>query len=109
MYAHIGTVAPKPTYQGLLGVGGVVPVADVPGLEKFLTPALPMAMFHGRNGFFGAALFDKSGTHAGWWVPPDSGLNDLAIYAVYTMILGGQRTKVPKERRANGKRPRKSL
>lgn len=66
VYAHIGAVAPKPTYQGLLGIGGVIPVADVPGLENFLTPALPMAMFHGRNGFFGAALFDKTGTHAGW-------------------------------------------
>ncbi|KAF7973642.1 hypothetical protein HWV62_14718 [Athelia sp. TMB] len=67
IYTHKGMVPPKPTYQGLVGIGGVVPVADVPGLDKFLTLEQPMSMFHGRNGFFGACLYDKTAAKAGWW------------------------------------------
>lgn len=66
MYAALNIPAPKPRYSGLVGVGGVIDISSVHGLAQYATLEQPVAMVHGRLGFFGITLFDKEAKYVGW-------------------------------------------
>ena len=68
VYAHFKTPAPEPTYEGLVGVGGRLPIASVPKLDTYLTHDQPFVMIHGRNGFFGMALSTGNADTIAWQV-----------------------------------------
>ena len=68
VYDYIKSACPQPTYQGLVGIGGTIEVASVPKLDKFLNRDKPVAMVHGRNGFFGMTLYDSKAERVAWWV-----------------------------------------
>jgi len=67
VYEHIKSPCPRPTYQGLVGIAGILKVASIPKLDEFLNHDKPVVMVHGRNGFFGITLFDSKAEHVGWW------------------------------------------
>jgi hypothetical protein len=47
-------------------VGGVIDISSVHGLAQYVTLEQPVAMVHGRLGFFGITLFDKEAKYVGW-------------------------------------------
>lgn len=70
MYSCLGVSAPEPEYSGLVGIGTLVNIDNVPGLSDFLCPDRPCVMVHGRRGFVGMAIFDKEKKKVGWSVSP---------------------------------------
>jgi len=67
VYEHNKSPCPRPTYQGLVGIAGILKVASIPKLDEFLNHDKPFVMVQGRNGSFGITLFDSKAEHVGWW------------------------------------------
>lgn len=68
VYAHFKTPALEPTYEGLVGAGGRLPIASVPKLDTYLTNDQPFVMIHGRNGFFSMSLYTVKADTVAWQV-----------------------------------------
>jgi len=67
VYAHLKSPVPKPTYQGLTGAGGIVPISSVPKLDTYITRDQPITMIQGRSGFFALTLYNAKADSVIWW------------------------------------------
>lgn len=68
VYAHLKSPVPKPTYQGLTGAGGIVPISSVPKLDTYITHDQPITMIQGRSGFFALTLYNAKADSVIWQV-----------------------------------------
>ncbi|KAH7924021.1 FAD/NAD(P)-binding domain-containing protein [Leucogyrophana mollusca] len=67
MYKGLGLATPKPRYSGLLGAGGFIDLASIPGFNDYLNAERPVVMIQGRRGFIGLTLVEKDARRIAWW------------------------------------------
>ncbi|KAH7929399.1 FAD/NAD(P)-binding domain-containing protein [Leucogyrophana mollusca] len=67
MYKGLGLATPKPVYSGLLGTGGFVDSASIPGIGDYFNAERPVVVIHGCRGFICLSQIDKEAKRIAWW------------------------------------------